>query len=337
MILRKFSSFMMIFLLALTAMSCKKDDEAQTYPSLSGNLYFDCPAYVAPEQVVTLTPKGVSHPDGGEVSYYWKISPSMSQSDTVDVFTRAFSDTLGRYTVICHAFASGYTGDSYQVSVDVVKGGLDGSITNTGIKDTDLRIYWEGEDYFVDLIGKYEWFRNNLATPSSGTPYVNNDVTSEVFGRYYSYEEALTACPDGWRLPTEEDWMALASELGVNVTQKYETFEGVTSKILANAYYNDVPMVEYWPEVGMLNNDSGLSLLPVGYSNLGDPDADGRYSRASFFGMNNYAVVWTADRVEGDESMAYYRYLVYNQPDMFVGKADVNSFGASVRCVRDVE
>lgn len=337
MIHRKLNSFLTLALLALAAMACKKDDETESYPSLSGNLYFDCPAYVAPEQVVTLTPKGISHPDGGEVSYYWKISPSMPESDTVDVFTRAFSDTLGRYTVLCYAFASGYTGDSYQVSVDVVKGGLDGSISNTGIKDTDLRVYWEGDDYFYVRHGSLDWFRNNLSSPLSGTPYINLDVTSDVFGRYYSYEEAMKACPEGWRLPSEDDWLSLAEELGSEVAGKYAPIKDITSKILANAYYNDVLMTDYWPEVGVLDNDSKLALIPVGYSNLGEPASDGTYPAASFFGMSNYSVVWTSDKVEGDDSMAYYRYLVYNQPDMFVGKGDVNSFGASVRCVRDVE
>ena len=323
-----------VFIIA--AVSCKKDDEETTYPYLSG-LSFDCPVYVSPEQVVTLTPKGVTHPEGGEVSYSWKVSPSMPKSDTADVFTHKFSDTLGRYTVMCYAFASGYTGDSYSITVNVVKGGLNGSITNTDISETDPnKIVHEGNTYYYKRIGDLEWFRNSLATSSEGTPYVNLDVNSDVFGRYYSYNEAKTACPEGWRLPTEDDWLALAAAVGAESSEKYGVIGDVTSKLLANAYFNGDLMVSYLPEVGDITNDSGLSLIPVGYSNLGDPDAAGDYPAASFFGMNEYAVVWTADAVEG-EDMAYYRYLIHNQPDMFTAKGDVNSFGASVRCVRDAE
>ena len=333
---RKLISYAAAAVFITAAVSCKKDDEETTYPYLSG-LSFDCPIYVSPEQVVTLTPKGVTQPEGVEVSYSWKVSPSMPQSDTADTFTHKFSDTLGRYTVMCYAFAPGYTGDSYSITVNVVKGGLDGSITNTGISENDPnKIVHEGNTYYYKKIGNLEWFRNSLAAPSAGTPYVNLAVNSDVFGRYYSYNEAKTACPEGWRLPSEDDWLSLAAAVGAESSEKYGVIGNVTSKLLANAYFNDDLMVSYLPAVGDITNDSGLSLIPVGYSNLGDPDADGNYPAASFFGMNEYSIVWTADAVDG-EDMAYYRYLIYNQPDMFTGKGDVNSFGASVRCVRDAE
>jgi hypothetical protein len=41
--------------------------------------------------------------------------------------------------------------------------------------------------------------------------------------------------------------------------------------------------------------------------------------------------------VEGEEGMAYYRYIIADRPEMLIGKGDVNTFGASVRCVRDAE
>ena len=41
--------------------------------------------------------------------------------------------------------------------------------------------------------------------------------------------------------------------------------------------------------------------------------------------------------MEDDDAMAYYRYIVANQPDLFITKGDKKNFGASVRCVRDVE
>jgi hypothetical protein len=50
--------------------------------------------------------------------------------------------------------------------------------------------------------------------------------------------------------------------------------------------------------------------------------------------MDKYAVVWTADVVENEEGMAYYRYIINDQPDLMIGKGDRKSFGASVRCVR---
>ena len=336
MSLKKLSLLVFAAAVILAVASCKKDDDDMTYPSLSG-LYFDCPAFVAPGQVVKMTPKEVEHPEGGKVGYAWKVSPSMSTYDTTDVYVHWFSDTLGTYTVNCYAFAAGYTGTSFSKEVVVVKGGLDGTLTRTGIKASDKKITVDGTDYYYEKIGGLDWFRNNLASKSSGTPYSNLDVMTDVFGRYYNYDEAMKACPQGWRLPTEEDWLSLASALGSPVSEPYSTFTDVASKLFANVYFNDVQILKYWPEVGDITNSSRLSVVPVGYANLGNVNEDGKFPGASFDGGFEYAVFWTADTVPGEDGMAYFRYLFHTQPDMMVGKGDVNTFGASVRCVRDAK
>ena len=334
MSLRKLNSFVLIAVLALASVSCKKDDDSTVYPSLSG-LTFVCPSFVAPEQVVTMTPKGVVHPEGEEVGYYWKVSPSMAKADTIEVFTHKFSDTLATYSVACYAYASGYSGSSYAVDVVVVKGGLDQSITKTGIVASDPNVVEGDQVYYYRNVAGTDWFRNNLYNDSFGAPYVNEAVTSDVFGRYYSYEEAMTACPQGWRLPTEQDWLSLCESVGATSLTKYATVRNVASKLFANAEFNGEQILEYWPAVGDITNEAGVALLPFGYANLGEKNSSGIYSSAYFQGMNEYAVFWTADAVEGDSDMAYYRYLIGDQPDFYVGKGDKKSFGASVRCVRD--
>lgn len=335
MSLKKLNPIVLFAVVLLAAASCKKD-KGETLPSLDG-LYFDCPYFAAPGQAIRLTPKGVEHPEGGEVGYYWKVTPTMTKNDTTTTYVHRFSDTLQTYTVNCYAFAEGYNGDSFNKDVIVVKGGLDGSLTQTGIKATDKKVTAGGIDYYYDSIAGRDWFRNNLADPASGTPYYNEEITSDVFGRYYSYAEAVKACPEGWRLPCEEDWMALADALGSQVSGKYQPFKGVAAKLLVNASFNEKPILEYWPQVGDVNNESGLGLLPFGYANLGNSDASGKFPNADFEGMFEYAALWTADLVEGEDGMAYFRYIIADQPEMLVGKGDVNTFGASVRCVRDSE
>ena len=96
-------------------------------------------------------------------------------------------------------------------------------------------------------------------------PYANADIMSDVFGRFYSYEDALTACPEGWRLPTEEDWIALGKALG-STADKYGVLKGVAPKVMTDATFNGVDMWAYWPAVGTLTNESKFSAIPAGQS-----------------------------------------------------------------------
>jgi uncharacterized protein (TIGR02145 family) len=105
----------------------------------------------------------------------------------------------------------------------------------------------------------------------------------------------------------------------------------IAADLMADAAFNGMSMWEYWPKVGEITNKSGLAILPCGFSNLGEK-ADGQYPAASFSGTNEYSVFWTADKV--GETMANYRYVFCEQPDMVLAKGDITTFGASVRCVR---
>ena len=351
MSLRKLYSLLLAAAVVVAAASCKDDDDDASLPTLNG-LKFECPLFVTPGQHVEMTPKGVVHPEGKIVGYYWKVTPTMSKIDTTryengldtegpegkesdGTFEFTFSDTLGTYDVICYAFASGYTGDSYILEVAVVDGGLDRSITGTGIGKNDPKVTVDGIDYYYTTSNGLDWFRNNLADVSSGAAYGNEIAASSVFGRYYTYEEAMTACPDGWRLPTDAEWAALADTIDPESNAAAgEPFEGIAADLMADVKFNGTKMWEYWPNVGEITNSSKLSFIPVGYANLGEKNEAGKYPTASFFGVYEYAAFWTGDKVEGNDNMAYYRYIICDQPDLQIGKGDIRTFGANVRCVR---
>ena len=346
----KISKLISLFIIAasfVAAVSCKKDDESTALPSLGGSLSFYAPLFIEPGQTLTMTPSGVEHPEEEGLGYYWTVSPVMDEMDTTRLeyglapdgresdgsFTFKFPDSLAVYTVRAYAFAEGYTGKSAQRMVTTVKAGLDGSLTNTDIKSTDAHIKYEGQNYYYIGIGDLEWLRNNIAVNKGGAPYSNVEVMTNVFGRYYNYEDAMNACPEGWRLPAEEDWLALGSALGASA-DKYGIIKGVSAKLMADAQFNGITMWAYWPAVGTLTNSSKFSAVPAGYMNLGE-EVNGAYPEANSYGVYEYAAFWTADSVEGDDSMAYYRYITADQPDLFITKGDKKNFGANVRCVRN--
>ena len=355
--IEKLKMILLAGVLTLGVISCKKDEETSTSPSLDGHLDFSVPAYVAPLSKVSMTPRGVIHPDGEEVGYYWKVSPTMTQNDTTryetgldfngkpsdGTFTHTFPDSLKTFTIYAYAFAKGYANMSDTDYCTVVSGGLERSITNLHIaqKATSYEQVG-GNTYYYTTIGGNDWMMSNLANQSAGTPYYNCKAMSDVFGRYYSYDEALTACPEGWTLPTDADWVALAEAAGAKDAQAHENISSVAAALMGNAYFNDVRMWEYWPAVGDITNETGMSIIASGFAMLGSKNASPKedqfieysYPNAIFKGYLEYAAFWTADKVEDEEGMAYYRYLIFDQPDLMIAKGDMKTFGASVRCIR---
>lgn len=351
MSLRKLKSMLIIAAAALAAVSCKDDDEVNIN-YMDGALSFELPEFIRPGQVLTLHPKGLSHPEDGEIGYCWKVSPSMSKNDTTRFltgldsqgkpsdgsFTHKFSDTLQTYTVYCIGFAKDYSGSSKSIMTTVVSPGPEKSITGTGINTAkDPYIKFNDTEYYYTTIGELDWFRHDMAYTDAGVPFRNSKAMDGVFGLYYSYEEALNACPEGWRLPTDADWASLGKALageGEDDTVDYthKTVPGIAGKLLADADFNDVRMWEYWPSMGQITNESGLGMIPTGYANFGEADEKGNRT-ATFSGVYEYSAYWTADASE--DGKAYYRYIYCQYPDLLIGKADKTSFGAAVRCVRN--
>lgn len=57
--------------------------------------------------------------------------------------------------------------------------------------------------------------------------YTRDDEEAEqrlqTLGNYYTYYQALDNCPDGWRLPTDDDWKQLEMALGMSKEEADKT------------------------------------------------------------------------------------------------------------------
>lgn len=340
----------MMAAMILAAVSCKDDDDDVNIIYVDGNLNFSLPEYIHPNEGITFTPRGLSHPDGKEIGYCWKVTPTDNKYDTTRFengldkegkpsdgsFFHEFSDTMQIYTVYCSAFAEGYTSSSKTKKTTVVIPGPGNSITNSGIDTAkDPYITVDGNRFYYTTIDGLDWFKQDLCFTESGVPFKNAEAMDGVYGLFYNYESALTACPEGWRLPSDKDWVAMANAVSGNGGfQELQPIEGIAASLMVNADFNGARMWTYWPAVGEITNSSGLCMIPTGYANLGSADAEGKYPAAKFEGVNNYAAYWTADKVEGSSDRAYFRYIYCEQPDFVIAEGDTKSFGAAVRCVR---
>lgn len=388
----RLSSIIFVAAAILSIISCNKDEDTTTAPSLEGSLKIEgAKTFIGADKTsrtITLKPSGGVHPEGKTLGYYWKVSPVMTSYDTTryenglnkkgeesdGTFTYEIKDSLGTYTIYCYAYASGYTGLSTYAYTTVVRGGvqpegsdIEVSITNTGVADSCTPI--EGTDYYYTTIGNYDWTANNMAdktlndTPM-GVSFINYDVMSDVYGRYYSYNEAKQLCAnlpsDGnpWRLPTDKDWVNLVKDITTDAKGDFTADEhqdiywdnktngtpSLGARLIADVYFNDEKLWDFWPEMGEPENTSRMSVIPVGYANLGvytDVPLKSNYPTALFEGTYEFATFWTSDEVEdndgveGNSPQAYYRYIFTKTPHLMIGKGYKDTYGASVRCVRN--
>ena len=68
----------------------------------------------------------------------------------------------------------------------------------------------DGETYNVIRIGNQIWMAENYRFASDNSLSINdNESNDNPFGRLYTWEDALQIVPEGWRLPTLDDWRQL--------------------------------------------------------------------------------------------------------------------------------
>jgi len=90
------------------------------------------------------------------------------------------------------------------------------------VKDSTLTDSRDGKDYRIRRLGKLWWMIDNLNYKIEGNLYYkdayvglrsycynNKSKNCEKYGQLYDFPTAVKACPDGWRLPTEREWMQL--------------------------------------------------------------------------------------------------------------------------------
>ena len=91
------------------------------------------------------------------------------------------------------------------------------------------------------------WMSENLKyNIENSRCYDNSQTNCEQYGRQYMYAEAINACPEGWHLPSDEEWYSLANiydgipSAGQHLKSKSELWgNGIgTNKSLFNAIPN---------------------------------------------------------------------------------------------------
>lgn len=208
----------------------------------------------------------------------------------------------------------------------------------------------EGNAYDTVIIGNQIWFKQNLKTtkyndgsqiscpgPKKGADgewyktkdgayawHLDNILYKDTIGALYNWFAASSGklCPEGWRVPTDEDWKNLANSLGgFDVAGK--KMRSTLAKDRTKEEIEADPITPYWMLSDLPTNESGFTALPGGTRSY-EGAYDGFYMAAYFWGSSSQS--------------KYYGWYVttgFASEDLKLGKSLKNT-GMSVRCVRDV-
>ena len=197
----------------------------------------------------------------------------------------------------------------------------------------------DGRSYNARKIGDQIWMEENLAylplvhPPDWGTDtaklyyvygYQGTDPNAaraspdfSVYGVLYNWKAAMSACPDGWHLPDDDEWKVLETYLGMDPINASEVRWRATGDVGVK-----LKASSGWDSDGNGSNLSGFSALPGG--SRGDGGGfDGKGIRCNF---------WTSSLNVND--LPWNRFLSYDN-DGVSRYGLKKSLGFSVRCIKD--
>ena len=327
-------------LLALCAMvvlsSCSKDDDDETLLYLDGSPHFELPMYASVGDTLTLYASGVYTEN---VTYQWSFPCLDTVAFLQDTMVAVIHipDTLGTFTVTLTADAGA---EYYSASTPYTITSLSPqSITGLAVPQNRFVDPRDSNIYPTVEIGNLEWFAKNLNWEGKGAGYAKTDAASRVMGRFYTWNDATGGvsasglgngvqgvCPEGWSIPTREDWIDLAMAINGGVEVDFlQDWKDIAGLLMAPAKLNGNVMWPYSPKVNH-TNDYGWNALPAGssYNNYNN-----------YQNINDYGFWWCS--TERDSSTAHYRYIFKEYPDVSVNYTAKDGLGANVRCVRLIE
>jgi len=217
-----------------------------------------------------------------------------------------------------------------------------------------------------------EWDKAALNKMPAWCYYNNSELNGEKFGKLYNWyavNDSRGLAPEGWHIPSLEEWEKLATELGEvgNIkiqggndwtgTEDKEIYEFCVSKIEPAEY----EMIDFWgndwtedeeiddlfsnifgvkeeemsknnfenPKKQNLFNQTGLTILAAG--------GRGRFGN-DFFGKGYSAFFWTStpfDNIDEQSDEAHFVLIYINDTVMQTRNYKVNNIGFSVRCIKN--
>lgn len=207
-------------------------------------------------------------------------------------------------------------------------------------------IEYGGQTYHTVQIGEQCWMRENLnigiflrstdTLKNNDTIekycYKNMEANCDQYGGLYTWDELMNfndsvprgICPEGWHVPTDQDWTILEAGLDSVYTINDSIWDTIAWRGSNAGGRLKMSGTELWynPNLGGTNS-LGFTAVPAGILYGGDRNFDL---------MKNANYLWSSTKI--NESDAWFRLLSYAHQD--IRRSHMHGGNAfSVRCIKD--
>lgn len=201
------------------------------------------------------------------------------------------------------AYCSGIN-DQYEIHVINADGTNERQVTHL-INDALFEDPRDGKRYSVVRLGTQVWMGHNLAFETQNSWCYQDSEDCQDTGRLYAWNAAMESCPEGWHLPTDEEWMTLEAYLGMATEDLRKT--------------------------GPRGTDEGAKMRTGGSSGLHIPIAGYRRPTGESVRHGERAAFWLA--TEKDRENAWHRDVRSDVGTIYRSPV-TKTYALSVRCIQ---
>jgi len=174
----------------------------------------------------------------------------------------------------------------------------------------------DNQTYKTIIIGGQEWLAENLNYETGGSwCYGDSSHNCEEYGRLYTWDAAINACPAGWHLPSDEEWKTL--ELFLGMPEDQVGWMGMRGTDQGRKLKSTTG----WVNDGNGTDEVGFNSLPAG-----------KRINEIFFQLGAHSFNWSAT-LSGNET-AWARQFMWSS-DGINRTSQATEQGYSVRCVKN--
>lgn len=185
-------SYLAFLSLALVAGKCDKDPEPKP-PTITGLSASTGNANAS----ITITGANFSATPANNTVKFGDVQAEVTTASTTSLTVKVPNgSTKGKVSVKVGTFTEAVFANDF---------------TTTSFIDTR-----DNQEYGQVYVGSQLWMTRNLNWDAPSGDYCYNDDATKCtqYGKLYTWSTASTACPNGWRLPTETDFNTLITTLG---------------------------------------------------------------------------------------------------------------------------